>query len=279
LNLHVRAPASTANVGPGFDCVAIALDLWDELVVYEDNALHHSTSMSMYIGVDALPVQAFSRLAPIDGLRFAIARNIPRNGGLGSSAAEIALGLVAGAAASQRELDVEQLLAIGLPLEGHPDNLAAALAGGVCLTWNGRVARVAEHAPATPVVLVPRSARTSTKDARAALPPQIPHSDAAFTAGRAALLGASLASGSSALFAEALADRVHEPYRERTTPLVTAVRADPPRGMVGATISGSGPSVVVWSDNSDATWGDLRARFPDADVLQLDVTPEGAGRA
>jgi homoserine kinase len=266
--VKVRAPASTANIGPGFDCAAIALDLWDELEVTEGEPSE-----------DGLPAQAFRKLAPAGGLRFTVTRRIPRNGGLGSSAAEIALGLVAGAKAAGRDPDPEELLALGLELEGHPDNLAAALAGGVCLTWAGHIERIAERAPAAPVVLVPREATTSTRESRAALPRDVPHADAAFTAGRAALLGAALASGSLELFAEALDDRLHTPYREAGAPLLTAVRAQPPQGMIGATLSGSGPSVVVWSDNADATAAELRERFPEADVLSLAVTPKGAGPA
>jgi homoserine kinase len=267
----VRAPASTANVGPGFDCAAIALDLWDELEVTQDG------TPPRVAATQSLFKQAYALLAPVDGLRFTVTRRIPRNGGLGSSAAEIALGLVAGAKAAGRDADPEELLALGLELEGHPDNLAAALAGGVCLTWAGRIERIAERAPAAPVVLVPRGATTSTRESRASLPRDVPHADAAFTAGRAALLGAALASGSPELFAEALDDRLHTPYREAGAPLLTAVRTQPPEGMIGATLSGSGPSIVVWSDNADATAAELRDRFPEADVLSLDVTPKGAG--
>ena len=109
-------------------------------------------------------------------------------------------------------LDAEELLAAGVELEGHADNLAAALAGGVCLTWDSRIARLADDTPAVPIALVPE-ATVSTAAARAALPETVRHADAAFTAGRAALLGAALATGSAELFAEALADRMHEPYR------------------------------------------------------------------
>lgn len=268
MRVVVRAPASTANLGPGFDCAAAALDLWDELEVTDGAG-----------GEDGLPAQAFARFAPTDGLRFTITRRIPRNGGLGSSAAEIALGLVAATIATGRDADPEELLALGLELEGHPDNLAAALAGGVCLTWGGRIARVAARAPAEPVLLVPCEAKTSTRESRAALPRAVPHGDAAFTAGRAALLGAALASGSRDLFREALADRLHEPYRERGAPLLGAVRAQLPHGALGATLSGSGPAVVVWSEDRDATASDLRQSFPQADVLPLAVTPEGAHSA
>ncbi len=106
----------------------------------------------------------------------------------------IALGLVAGAIAAGKEPDPEELLPIGVELEGHADNLAAALAGGVCLTWENRIARVADSLPAVPFALVPE-ATVSTAEARNSLPRFHPHADAAFTAGRAALLGAALAPG------------------------------------------------------------------------------------
>ena len=135
VTIRVRAPATTANLGPGFDCAAVALDLWNELELSPDGPAPDP---------DHLAVRAFALVAPPDGHGFAFTDRIPRERGLGSSAATIALGLVAGANAAGREPDPEELLALGTPLEGHADNLAAALAGGVCLTWDGRIARVAD---------------------------------------------------------------------------------------------------------------------------------------
>jgi homoserine kinase len=265
--IRVRAPATTANLGPGFDCAAVALDLWNELEVSEGDG---------DVDGDHLGVRAFARIASPEGKRFAFTDRIPRERGLGSSAAVIALGLVAAAVVEGREPDVEKLLAEGVELEGHGDNLAAALAGGVCLTWGTRVARVADGTPATPILLVSRSHRVNTLQSRAALPDTVPHADAAFSAGRAALLGAALASRSPELFAEALVDRLHEPYRP--SPLLDAVRGDLPAGALGATLSGSGPSVVVWARHEDAAAcaGELAGRFPDVEVLPLSVSPQGA---
>ena len=212
--VRVRAPASTANIGPGFDCAAVALDLWNELEVTEG---------ADAADLDHLGVQAFARLAPVDGRAYTFVDRIPRERGLGSSAAVIALGLAAANAVADLGLGPEELLAQGVELEGHADNLAAALAGGVCLTWDVKIARVADDVPAVPIALVPE-ATVSTAAARAALPDSVAHDDATFTAGRAALLGAALASGSSELFAEALADRIHEPYRAEGAPLLACVR-------------------------------------------------------
>jgi homoserine kinase len=270
MRLRVRAPATTANLGPGFDVAAAALELWNEVEVTDGGAEAPDP--------DHLAVRAFTRLAPADGLSFSFTDRIPRERGLGSSAATVALGLVAGALVAGREPGPEELLGIGVDLEGHPDNLAAALAGGICLTWDGRIARVADTTPAQPIALVPEE-RVGTKGARAELPSELPHADATYSVGRATLLGAALASGSADLFAAALDDRLHEPYRAAKAPLLGAVRADLPAGALGATISGSGPTVIVWARHDDvhACVAELRDRFPDVEVLALPVAGGGAG--
>jgi homoserine kinase len=269
MKIHVRAPATTANIGPGFDCVAAALDLWNEVEVEEGDG---------EVDESHLGVRAFALLAPVEGRRFEFVSRIPRERGLGSSAAVIALGLVAGAVAARREPNPEELLALGVELEGHADNLAAALAGGVCLTWDNRIARVADRLPAVPFALVPE-ATVSTAEARNSLPDSLPYADAAFTAGRAAMLGAALAQGSPALFAEAIQDRLHEPYRGVNAPSLEAVCADLPGGALGATLSGSGPTVIVWvrEDAADACEKELARRFTDASVLRFTVSAQGAG--
>ena len=265
---RVRAPASTANIGPGFDCAAVALNLWNELEVTEGDGAP---------AAGHLGVRAFSLLAPTDGRRFQFTDRIPRERGLGSSASVIALGLLAACAVSGRALDPEELLATGVEFEGHADNLAAVLAGGVCLTWDGRIARLADRPPAAPIALVPETT-VSTAAARAALPESVQHADAAFTAARAALLGASIALGSTELFAESLADRLHEPYRAAQIPLLDTLRAEPPPGSVGITVSGSGPTLIVWArlDAVPECAAELTRRHPELNVLTLDPSPLGA---
>ena len=266
--IRVRAPATTANVGPGFDCVAVALDLWNEVEVGEGDGPSDP---------DHLGVRAFSRLAPVENRSFRWTDRIPRERGLGSSAAVIALGLVAGALAAGEPPDAERLLAAGVDLEGHPDNLAAALTGGVCLTWENRIVRVADELPAVPIAVVPHTP-VSTAASRAALPASVPHADAAFTVARASLLGVALAGRSQELFAAALADRLHEPYRAADAPVLRAVRADLPAAALGATLSGSGPTVIVWATEEGAAGcaSVLVDRFPDARVLRLGVADAGA---
>jgi homoserine kinase len=266
--VRVCAPATTANLGPGFDAAAVALELWNELEVREGDES---------VDRDHLGVRAFARLARVEGRQFSFTDRIPRERGLGSSAAVIALGLVAATMVEGRDPDPEELLAEGVELEGHSDNLAAALAGGVCLSWGARIARIADEPPAVPIALVP-NATVSTAAARAALPGTIAHADAAFTAARAALLGAALASGSPELFAEALHDRLHEPYRAAGAPLLAAVRERLPAGALGATLSGSGPSVIVWARAEDSSLcaDELARRLPNVRVLPLAVSAKGA---
>lgn len=265
MTIRVRAPATSANLGPGFDSAGVALDLWNELEVREGGTADESH----------LGVQAFSRLASPAGRSFDFLDRIPRERGLGSSAAVIALGLVAGALVAGIDADPERLLTAGVDLEGHADNLAAALAGGVCLTWENRIARIADDVPAVPIAVIPEE-RVNTAESRAALPREVAHTDAAFTAGRAALLGAALALQSAELFAPALDDRLHEPYRSE---LLAHLRRELPEGALGVTLSGSGPTVLVWAEPHGASKCELalRQRFAGAQVMPLRVTPTGAG--
>jgi homoserine kinase len=261
--VRTRAPATSANLGPGFDCAAVALDLWNEVEVSEGGSGPPDPGH--------LGVRAFGLVASPEGLAFAWTDRIPRARGLGSSAATIALGLVAAAKWTGRKLEPEELLARGGPLEGHSDNLGACLAGGACVTWDGRIARLATALPLTPVAVVPKK-KVRTSEARLALPAEVPHEDAAFSATRAALLGAGLAGGDARLLAAAFDDRLHEPYRP--SPLLDAIRADLPPGAVGATLSGSGPSVIVWAEDPDACAAELSERYEK--VMTLPVVSEGA---
>lgn len=266
--IHVRAPATTANVGSGFDCAAVALDLWNELELTRDEGVPPADTHHLGIG-------AFSRIAPVDGWHFEFTYRIPRSSGLGSSASLIALGLVAGMIAAGLDPDAEALLAEGVPLEGHPDNLAAALVGGACLTWAGRIERVSDSVPAEPIALRPEDEQVATEHSRTLLPISVPHEDAVFSAGRAALLGAAFASGSEALFAAALDDRLHEPYRSA---FLADVRAGLPPSALGATLSGSGPTVIVWARRGagDECLAALRSRWPGVGATPLDVSSRGA---
>ncbi|HEY7197360.1 MAG TPA: hypothetical protein VH306_09235 [Gaiellaceae bacterium] len=266
----MRAPASTANLGPGFDCAAVALDLWNEVEVEEgagDGAdLGH------------LGVRAFARLSDPDGWAFRWKTEIPRERGLGSSASIIALGLVAACVAEGREPDPEELLAVGAKLEGHYDNLGAALAGGVVLAWDGHIVRLADDLPAVPVAVVPEE-KFATVAARTSLPDTIPHAEAAMSLAAASVLAASLATGSADLFKASLhGDRLHEPHRAAQTPMLGEVRKALPAGAHGVTLSGAGPAVIVWCEPGaeGAAAKELAERYPAAEVRTMAVAAEGA---
>ena len=228
MTIHALAPASTANLGPGFDAAAAALDLWNEAVVEEVDegpVVEIEGEGADELAADAahLTLRAFELVAAPDRFRFRFVNRIPLERGLGSSAAAIAIGLVAGAAASGRAISLVELLALGEQLEGHADNLAATLLGGVSVTWkhNGvrRVAQIASGLPLTPVIAVPAQ-RTNTAHSRNGLPSTVSHEDAAVNAAHAALLGAAIASGDASLLADAFSDRLHEQYRVDGAPLL-----------------------------------------------------------
>ena len=271
----VRAPATSANLGPGFDCAAVALELWSTLEITDGQGVEITGEGAGELPADEtnLAVRAYALAASPAGKRFRFTNGIPLERGLGSSAAAVALGLVAAAP----DAAPEDLLALGVELEGHADNLAAALCGGACLTWQGRIARIAADVPLVPVVVVP-AARIKTAAARKALPERVSHADAAFTAARAALLGAGLAAGRGDLLGAAFEDRLHEPYRAPFAPLLEALRTEPPPGAAGICLSGSGPAVLVWAQpaDADACASALAARFPAEQVLQLAVAATGA---
>jgi homoserine kinase len=284
----VRAPASTANLGPGFDCAAAALDLWNELQVLPAAAgeplvvLEGAGAGELPLDASHLALRAFALAAPLAGRRFRFVNRIPLERGLGSSAATVAAGITAGLLAAGRELPVAEALELALPLEGHADNLAAALAGGVCLIWKGEegrhaIRRLADDLPLAPILVVPDT-RVNTGESRSRLPEFLRHDEAAAAAAQAALLGAGLASGDADLLASAFHDRLHEPHRTADAPLLEELRSRPPIGAAGVTLSGSGPSVVVWAqrETAPAALAELEDRHPRARVLRLAIAARGA---
>jgi homoserine kinase len=288
MSVRAVAPASTANLGPAFDSAAAALDLWNELVVEEAQAGGALVEIEGE-GVDELPrdethltLRAFALFAPVEHHQFSFVNRIPLERGLGASAAAIALGLVAGSAVAGKDVPTEELLRLGMQFESHADNLAAALFGGVCVAWrsNGhvRAARIAAGLPLASILAVPIG-RTNTADSRGALPLTITHEDATANAGFAALLGAAIASGDAGLLGDAFHDRLHEQYRADGSPLFKLLQAKAPDGSAGITLSGSGPSVVVWAtpDRAAAVAAELERSLPDdTRVLSLRVAQEGA---
>src|SRR5271169_3234702 len=239
----VRVPASSANLGPGFDCMAAALALHMELEVSETGEFAVESDLPVGGGRENLCVQAFERLHPADGFTFRIRSEIPLVGGLGSSASAIVAGLMA--ADHLFELDAD-LLAQASELEGHPDNVAAALLGGFVICADGEATRFDPPTGLEALAVVPEQA-VNTRAARAALADQVPREDAVFNIAHAALLTLGLARGDWDLLARGLHDRLHEPHRAHLFPrsIELASRARE-LGALGASISGAGPTVLVW---------------------------------
>ncbi len=239
----VRVPASSANLGPGFDVMGAALGLHLELEVTETGSFAVQTDLDLPRDRSNLVVRAFERLHPADDFSFAISSAIPLCGGLGSSAAATLAGLMA--ADHLFELDAD-LLAHAGELEGHSDNAAAALAGGFVISDGARIRRLEAPMGLEAVLVVPAEA-VRTEQARAALPQHVPIADAARNVAWASLLTLGLATGDFEAIADGLHDALHQPYRAHLFPRSAALLARAPEfGALGATVSGAGPSILVW---------------------------------
>lgn len=240
----VRVPASSANLGPGFDVMAAALTLHLELEVVQTGAFAVVTELDLPRDRDNLVVRAFERLHPADRFEFRISSEIPLSGGLGSSAAAVVAGLIAADHLFELDADVS---GHATELEGHPDNVAAALEGGVVIS-NGRRTYRLEVPMGLEAVLVIPAAGVATCQARAVLPVTVPLADAVFNVAQAATLTLGLATGDLDLITAGLADRLHQPYRAHLYPRAAELLERAAElGALGATISGAGPSVLFWS--------------------------------
>jgi homoserine kinase len=239
----VRVPASSANLGPGFDVLAAALSLQLEVEVQETGSFAVHTDLDLPRDNTNLVVRAFERLHSADGFEFTISSEIPLSGGLGSSAAAAVAGLLA--ADHLFELDAD-VLALAVEIEGHPDNVAAALEGGFVICEGPSVHRFEPPMGLEAVLVVPHDPVPTTA-ARSALPESVPLADAVYNVSHAATLILGLANDDFELIAAGLKDRLHQPYRAALYPRsAKLLEQAPSMGALGATISGAGPTVLVW---------------------------------
>lgn len=266
----IEVPASSANLGSGFDCFAAALSLKlrAELFEGDEAGILLNAHGEGAPGPRDDPAQNLLLRAFRDGLRLAhgsehgagswrieVSSMIPAARGLGSSAAAIVAGLLLGAAAGRHAPEADELLALAAALEGHPDNVAAALYGGITLA-------VAGDAGTTPLlrrfrvpeawipVLFIASTPSRTEEMRSALPTSLPHAEAAAAAARAALLATAVITSDAGLLRTAMDDRLHQPYRLPLLPGSEAlIAAAYEHGAAGAALSGAGPSVLAICDS------------------------------
>jgi homoserine kinase len=272
----VRVPASTANLGPGFDVMAAALALHLELEVRETGTFAVHTELDIPRDRGNLLVRAFERLHPADAFEFHIASQIPLSGGLGSSAAAIVAGLVAADHLFELDADVR---ALALEIEGHPDNVSAALDGGFVICEGDRAHRFEPPMGLEAVLVVPDTP-VRTAQARAALPQTVSLADAVFNVAAASTLTLGLSTGDWELVAAGLADRLHQPHRAHLYPRsAELVQQAAGYGALGATISGAGPTVLVWC-TFENTGRVIERLSADADgwaqVLRAPFEPQGA---
>jgi homoserine kinase len=271
----VRVPASSANLGPGFDSFAAALQPHLEVEVLETGHFAVETQLDVPRDRSNLLVRAFERLHSAEDFTFRVRSEIPLSGGLGSSAAATVAGLAA--ADHLFELDAD-LLALATEIEGHPDNAAAALHGGIVVCAEGRPVRIDPPTGLEAIAVVPYEG-LSTERARAALPAEVPLADAVYNIAHGALLMLGLAKGDWDLVARGLRDRLHQdargPLFPRSLRLVERARD---LGALGATISGAGPSVLVWCfymQTGGVVEGLRKEAEGWADVLWAPLEPQG----
>jgi homoserine kinase len=259
--VKVTVPATTANLGPGFDTLGMALTIYDELEV--EAVSGSGVSVEVHgVGEGEVPTDETNLVArsliyaleqlgqPAPGLKLTAHNTIPHGRGVGSSGAAIVAGVMAakGLLDGVVEVSEEELLRIATDLEGHPDNIAPSLFGGLTIAWMAdgvpRSKKLAVHRGVSLMVAIPHESTMSTQLARSLQPETVPHQDAIFNLSRAALLIAALLDSPELLF-EATEDKLHQNYRasamQDTDALIKALRK---KGLP-AVVSGAGPSVLV----------------------------------
>jgi homoserine kinase len=286
--VRVRVPATSANLGPGFDTLGLALGMWDDVelaigdgdrctVEVEGEGAGRVPRDERHLVLRAAHATFDRAGAPRASRRLRCRNLIPHSRGLGSSAAAAVAGIVGARAllAASHPLDDEAVLDLAAGFDGHADNAAACLYGGLVVSWGHegawRAVRLTPHPALRPVALIAERS-SSTEATRGLLPDRVPHTDAAYNAARSALLVHALTTDPSLLL-EATEDRLHQPYRRPAYPETAAV-VDHLRGEgIAAVVSGAGPTVLALT---------LDGRLPDAldttgfTVRALDVDTAGA---
>jgi homoserine kinase len=257
--VQVRTPATSANLGPGFDTLGLALTLYDDLsarVTGDSWTVAVTGEGAGELPTDERHLVVRAMLATFDelgarppGVAVECVNRIPQARGLGSSSAAIVGGVQLARALVREQISDEAALGIAARLEGHPDNVAPCLLGGFTIAWTeaagSRAVRLDVAAGVQPTLFVPQE-RGLTATARAALPAAVPHADAAFNTGRAALLVHALTHDPALLFA-ATEDRLHQGYRAEAMPGTASLVASLRSVGVAAVVSGAGPTVLALS--------------------------------
>lgn len=303
--VRVTVPASTSNLGPGFDTLGLALNLRNEFSFQVAGGFRNSPESSIALTVEGrgegvlptgrgnLVIQAaekvFARAKEYpERLSVRLVNRVPLASGMGSSATAIVGGLVAANELCGRPFSTEQLLAIGTEMEGHPDNVTPALYGGLTISVVGEDGQVhlLQPRPRNDLICVfcVPGRPLPTRLARRALPKRYTRADAVFSLSRAAMLSTLLQGGNARLFRVAMQDRLHQPYRAKLMPgLLDAVARAQEAGALGACFSGSGPTILALVDRTGSPdrVGHAMARAFEShripsEVLTLNISRVGA---
>lgn len=290
--VKVTVPATSANMGSGFDSIGIALDLYNTITFEEADRIDISDVSGADIPRDAtnLIYECAQKVydicgKPLCGLKIVEDCSIPQTRGLGSSSACTVAGILGANALLGNPLDQQNIIDLAASIEGHPDNSTPAILGGFCvaLLEYGKVwsVRVPMNGKVDFVTFIPRF-ELSTEKARGVIPQQVSHHDAVFNLTRAALLAGSLTTGKLENIGVAVGDRLHQPYRFDLIPdgreVVHAAKA---MGALGAFISGAGPSIIAIVDAQDKTYLSraqmyCAQNFPDWEPICLHCDEVGA---
>jgi len=298
-SIEVRVPASTANLGAGFDCLGLALELYlTARATVQIRPGSRTLARTRGVGSASLPkspeqnliFRAMRYAAEKEGfqlpaVRLAVKNEIPMAGGLGSSAAAAVAGVALAYATAGRSLSRENALRYAKEIEGHADNAGAALLGGLVVTYTQTDGRVGAMRLAWPkmirVIAVTPAIELLTKKSRAVLPAQVPREDAVENLQRSALFVAAIEARRYDLIWDAMQDRLHQSYRQKLIPGLAEVLAIPQMpGLLGLALSGAGPSVVALATAGfDEIGKSIAARFENAGVAAtirfLEVAQDG----
>jgi homoserine kinase len=299
MKVLVKVPATTANLGPGFDALGLALDLWNEaeFTAVDDKKISLSLEGE---GVDQLPTDANNAIVdaalqvydlagkPCPGLHIHCVNRVPLGSGLGSSSAAMLTGLLGANALLGEPFTREKILKLAIENEGHPDNVAPAMLGGLVASIiheshvvSLRLTLTGQHTPIYITVVFPEF-DFPTKQARAILPRQIERKDAIYNISRAVIVTEAFRVGDMKMLGEAMTDRLHQPYRLPLIPgAQAAMDAMKKAGAEAVALSGAGPSLIAFSSKNekaigeDSKWVFEEAGLP-ARVFRLKISRKGA---
>jgi homoserine kinase len=298
MNITIKVPATSANLGPGFDSLGLALDLWNESTFEraDDFAVHveGEGEGKLAQGRNNMIIRAAQKLAEHVGKELPAfivhcINHIPTGSGMGSSAAATLTGLLAANALTESNLSQEEILCIASELEGHPDNVAPALMGGLVVSTLNEGKVIARKLPIAPmhITVVLPDFHFPTKEARNVLPQNITVKDAVHNISRAVLVTEAFRTGDLSLLGEAMTDVLHQPYRIPLIPgAEAAMDAMKAAGASAVALSGAGPSLIAFSQTEsgipqgDAIGSAAKRAFETAGfsarIFQLGVSSRGA---